>query len=216
MKNYVQKISGLYAIADSTWNPFGGLSELVWQFLEGGCRIVQLRVKANVHDHAAKSAIHTAALEIMRLKKGCEFLFIINDYADVAKEVGADGVHVGENDMSVGEIRKRYGRDLIVGYSSHSIEEAMRAKNAGADYVAFGAIFPTKTKGPGHPVQGLGKLSALTEKMTIPVVAIGGINRNNITSVIDAGASAVAMISALSEAKDVAKETRWFVDRFSI
>lgn len=205
-------IRGLYAIADSAWNPLGSLSELVSKFLEGGCRLIQLRVKAN-HESRVTSyeSVLKIAGEIAKLKKKWDFTFIVNDYADIAMEVGADGVHVGEGDEKIVSIKKRCGSRFIVGYSSHSIDSAVHAEKEGADYIAFGAIFPTKTKGPGHPVQGLDKLREVVRLIKVPIVAIGGIGRDNIQSVIDTSASAVAMISALAEAKDIVAETRWFV-----
>lgn len=203
------KVTGLYAIADSGWNPCEDLAKLTQKFLEGGCRLVQLRMNSSDQDD-----VSSVAKEVATLKQKWDFLFIVNDHPNIASAVGADGVHVGENDISIQEIKKAYGDKLIVGYSSHSIDEAAHAQALGADYVAFGAIFPTKTKGPGHPVQGLEKLKQLTKKLTVPVVAIGGIGRSNIGQVIDAGANSVAMISALAKAQDIVKETRWFVEKF--
>ena len=217
--NHGLRIRGLYAIADSVFNPCASLSELARRFLDGGCRIVQLRMKNSVNRGSGSevrglavdgAAVLAEARAIARLKAEYDFTFIVNDHADVAAEVGADGVHVGENDAPVAAIKSKYGDRLIVGYSSHSLEEARRAVECGADYVALGAIFPTKTKGPGHPVQGLAKLSELVRSIDVPVVAIGGIGRGNVGDVIAAGASSVAMITALSEAEDIAAEARWF------
>lgn len=205
----MKKIKGLYAIADDGWNPCASLSKLALKFLEGGCRVIQLRMKG-----ADPSQILNAAKEIAAFKKERDFMFIVNDHADIAAEAGADGVHVGENDTAIGEIKNRFGREFIAGYSAHSVEEAIRAERNGADYVAFGAIFPTKTKGPGHPVQGLDKLREVVKSASVPVVAIGGIGRGNIQSVIETGAGAIAMISALAEAKDIVTETNYFVERF--
>ncbi len=93
-----------------------------------------------------------------------------------------------------------------------TLEEALAAEDAGADTIAFGAIFPTATKGLGHPVQGLERLAALAQKVHVPLIAIGGINRQNVRTVVEAGADAVAMITALAHAPDVVAETKWFVD----
>lgn len=201
-------ISGLYAIADSSWNPCGSLALLTKKFLDGGCQIVQLRMKERKQED-----ILTEAKAIAAFKGKYNFQFIINDHADIATEVGADGVHVGEHDTSVCELRRRYGNRLIIGYSSHFIDEAKKAEGDGADYVAFGAIFPTKTKRLGYPVQGAMKLAQLIQTMHIPVVAIGGIGRDNVAQVIKAGASAVAAITALSQADDIEAEVRWFVKK---
>lgn len=200
-------IRGLYAIADRDYNPLPTLPALIEKFLLGGCKLIQLRIK-----NAAGEACDVAK-QVVEMRKRFDFQFIINDYLDCALEVGADGVHVGANDMPVLEIRKRVRDDFIIGYSSHSIDEAMQAKEQGANYVALGAIYKTKTKGPGHPIAGIKTLKMLTSDMKIPVVAIGGINRENVLDVIDAGASAAAMITALSNAEDIENETRWFVNQ---
>lgn len=149
----------------------------------------------------------------MTLKKNFDFTFIVNDFVDVAGEVGADGVHVGANDLPVSDIRKRLGKNFIIGYSSHSIDEALAAQRLGADYIAFGAIFPTKTKGPGAPVQGIGKLKGIRDKISKPIIAIGGINRSNIEDVMLSGADAVAMITSITQAKDIVTETKWYVEK---
>lgn len=207
MNRQASNIHGLYAIADRGFNPFGSAAELARKYLEGGAKIVQLRMKdANEEDEVAREA-----REIMKLKDEFDFTFIVNDYVDVAIDVDADGVHVGANDEPVASIRERAGDDLIVGYSSHSFDEAIAAESDGADYIAFGAIFPTRTKGPGHPVQGLARLKELAGSAGVPVVAIGGITRENVADVVAAGADSVAMITALSQARDVVVETAWFV-----
>ena len=206
-------ISGLYAIADDRWNPAPTLAELVQMFLEGGCRLVQLRMKSDQArpGKGFEGEVRAAAHQIMRLKKNYDFTFIVNDYPRVALEVKADGIHVGQGDMPVGELRSLVGRRMIIGYSSHDIDEAKQAISAGADYVSFGAIFPTLTKGPGHPVQGLARLKELIATVEVPVVAIGGVRRENVRQVIEAGAAAAAMITALSQSPDVVTETAWFV-----
>ncbi|MFA4873996.1 MAG: thiamine phosphate synthase [bacterium] len=206
-----QLISGLYAIADSGFCAVDRLPQFARNVLEGGCRLIQLRMKANQAGQAGYDEIKNIAREIMKLKREFDFTFIINDHVDLAIESGADGVHVGENDEPVASIRRRTGDRLLIGYSAHSLEEAATAERQGADYVAFGAIFQTKTKGPGHPVQGLEKLALVARSLGVPVVAIGGIGRANIRDVVEAGAKTVAMISALAEAPDVVAEARWFV-----
>lgn len=209
-------IKGLYAIADPTWNPRDSLCELVREFLEGGVRIVQLRMKKPQDaDSSWEKGVLEEARAISELKKEYDFTFIVNDYVDIAIEVGADGVHVGENDMPVDEVKKRVPKGVIVGYSSHSLNEARGAVAKGADYVALGAIFPTPTKGPGHPVQGLDTLAELVASIDVPVVAIGGIVRDNVDQVIEAGADSVAMITGLTRATSVSDEVRWYVDKFN-
>lgn len=211
-------ISGLYAIVDNAWNPSENLATLAGDYLRGGCRLIQLRIKpksSSQDDVAnAKDQMFVVACRVVALKRDYDFTLIINDHADIAAEVGADGVHVGNNDESIADIRNRYGNSIIVGYSSHSVEEAKWAEDMGADYVAFGAIYQTKTKGPGHPVQGIPKLKSVVEAADIPTVAIGGIDKSNIGEIVNTGVSSVAMISALAEAGDVVAEVQAYTKFF--
>lgn len=203
------KINGLYVIVDATFSPGRRHVDIAQAVLDGGGTNLQLRIKDATPNQYHQ--IQMIADEIMSLKSRYAFTFIVNDYLDVAMAVGADGIHVGENDMSVAEIKAR-APGLMVGYSSHSVEEALAAERVGADYVALGAIFPTATKGVGHPVQGIERLSALVKAVAIPTVAIGGITRANIADVVKTGVDAVAMITAITKAPDMTAETRWFVD----
>ncbi|OGQ04551.1 MAG: thiamine-phosphate diphosphorylase [Deltaproteobacteria bacterium RIFCSPLOWO2_01_44_7] len=205
-----QSIHGLYAIADNTFRLECSHTELAEEFLKGGCQLIQLRSKIK----NKKSKILEETCKIMGFKKQYPFTFIVNDFVEIALEVGADGVHVGQDDLPIEEVRKKVGNKMLIGYSSHSLEEALKAQKRGADYVAFGAIFPTKTKAPGHPVQGLEKLGQVVKKLSIPVVAIGGINKNNFRQVKETGVAAIAMISALTESKNIAAETQFFVSHF--
>jgi thiamine-phosphate pyrophosphorylase len=202
-------IHGLYAICDNTFSPQYPHGELARLLLKGGASILQLRMKGEKDLNRVKEA----AEEILIEKKNSSFTFIINDYVEVAETLPVDGVHVGKDDLPVPEVRKRVGPKKIIGYSSHSLEEAKKAEQDGADYIAFGAIFPTKTKGSGHPVQGVEKLKALVREIQIPVVAIGGITKENIDAVLKTGVDAIAMITALTQAPDVVEATRWFVEK---
>lgn len=203
------KISGLYAIVDSGVSAGQDLVRLARDYLEGGLKILQLRDKTGAADRLS------VAKRIAAFKAEFDFLFIVNDDLEVAKAVNADGIHVGKDDPSPEECRRVLGPGKIVGYSSHALEEAVAAESRGADYVAFGAIYPTATKGPGHPVQGLEKLRRVVASVRIPVVAIGGIGRANIKDVLATGVHSVAMISALAESEDRAEEVRHFCRFFS-
>jgi len=200
-------IKGLYAIIDTAFSPQYSHYQLANLVLMGGCRILQLRMKQS----GFRETFETAK-KIMSLKERYDFTFIINDHADIAGELKADGVHVGKSDLRIDSARSVLGKDFLIGYSSHSLEEALSAEKAGADYIAFGAIFPTKTKGPLHPVQGVEKLRELCARVKKPVVAIGGINRTNIGKVMFAGAGSVAMITGITQARNVVEETKWYVD----
>lgn len=158
--------------------------------------------------------VYSIAKEILQLKSEYPFTFIVNDFWQVAIEVGADGIHLGQDDLPLSEARKKVGSHMILGYSSHSKQEAIYAEKNGADYVALGAIFPTKTKGPGHPVVGIGMLRETVKILKIPLVAIGGINQQNFNKVKESGVAAIAMISALTLAPEVSQQARWFSDQF--
>lgn len=193
-----KEIRGLYAILDASMMAEEDPRELATDYLEGGVGILQLRDKKRTESPEAQKVFQERARQIAGLKRLYRFTFIVNDDLEVAGTVGADGVHVGENDFSIEECRKRLGPSFTIGYSAHSLEEALRAEREGADYVAFGAIYPTRHKGPGHPIQGIEKLKNVVRALRVPVVAIGGIGRDNIGDVLATQVASVAMISALA------------------
>ncbi len=216
MRGYI--IRGLYAIVNL---PCTDPVRLAAAYLQGGASVIQLRDKGRMKSSEAARIFRETARAIAALERS-HCLFIVNDDPDLALEVGADGVHVGKGDPSIEECKKRFiGRGcrgevtsplqpLLVGYSAHSLEEALEAEQKGADYVAFGAIFPTKSKPVGHPVQGLERLREVVRSLRVPVVAIGGIGRDNVQEVLATGVASVAVISALAQALDHAKEADFF------
>ena len=197
-----EKIKGIYVIVDNSIFPERSHLEIVQRALEGGARIIQLRAK-----ELLKREVWRIARVMKRLCERYDAIFIVNDYLDIALDVGADGVHLGADDMPINEAREK-APELIIGRSTHSLEEAIEAEKLGADYIAFGAIFPTQTKGRPTPIQGLDKLKEVCEKVKKPVVAIGGINRGNLIEVKQAGADAVAMISEVVKAEDIKQRVR--------
>lgn len=199
------RISGLYALADTMHRPDLTPFDLAREFVRGGAPIIQLRMKGKKREE-----IRQQAERIMTLKIQAAFTFIVNDDPVIAREVGADGAHVGQGDMKVTEARRIVGADRLVGVSTHSLEEAIAAEKNGADYIACGAIFPSVSKPRDHIVIGLEGLKEIAAAVKIPIVAIGGINRDNFREVLETGASAIAMISALSKSPDIAAETRFF------
>lgn len=206
-------LTGLYAIVDLPCIPTAPV-QFVEDCLRGGAPIVQLRDKRRNESDEARRLFRETAAKIASLKRDYRFLFIVNDDLDVAIEVDADGIHVGKDDLSIAECRRRIGSSKLIGYSSHALAEAVEAEGRGADYVAFGAIYPSPTKGPGHPVQGIGKLREVVLALKVPVVAIGGIGRSNIEEVLATGVASVAMISALTKASDPSEEVRFYLSFF--
>jgi thiamine-phosphate pyrophosphorylase len=138
--------------------------------------------------------------------------FIVNDHPDIAMAVEADGVHLGQDDLPVEVARKLMGGSRIIGVSTHSVEQARAAQSAGADYIGFGPIFTTRTKDAG-PRQGIEGLRQVRKAVTLPVIAIGGINSGNLDEVLKAGADGVAVISAILSAPDPYDTAREMVDR---
>ena len=196
------KIKGIYVLADNTPAPQKNQIDIARESLAGGAKLIQLRAK-----NLAKPEFLKLAQKISGLCRDNGALFIINDYLDVALEIGADGVHLGKDDISIPEAKKR-AQNLIIGRSTHSLEEAIEVEKQGADYIAFGAIFPTTTKGRPTPIQGTEKLKEVCAKIKKPVVAIGGINRKNLPSVKKAGASAAAFISEIVCAENISERVK--------
>jgi thiamine-phosphate pyrophosphorylase len=174
--------------------------------LEAGVRLFQYRDKSG-----NRRAIYETCLRLAVLLKRSNAVFIVNDHPDIAMAVDADGVHLGQDDLPVELARKLMGGGRIIGVSTHSVEQARAAQSAGADYVGFGPVFTTRTKDAG-PRQGIEGLSQVRKAVTLPVIAIGGINGGNLDEVLRAGADSVAVISAILAAPDLREAARVMVD----
>jgi thiamine-phosphate pyrophosphorylase len=174
--------------------------------LKAGVKIVQYREKHK----STKEMIEEAA----RIKELCKdkAIFLINNRVDIALAVDADGVHLGQDDMPYEITRQMLGHDKIIGMTVHNIEEAEAAQNLGADYVGASSIFETTTKKDAGKARGLELIKNLREKTNLFIVGIGGINLDNVTSVIEAGADSAAAISAVVAKDDVEKEIRKFIE----
>lgn len=182
-------IESLYAIVDAEYaeRPL----ELAFRALNAGCAIVQLRAKRLDDPSFLKIAT--------RVRSACghaQVPFVINDRADIARLVEADGLHLGQDDVSIDDARRVVGR-MQIGVSTHSLEQAITAEAEGADLIAFGPVFRTKTKENPDPIVGLRKLAKVCESVSRPVVAIGGISLENAEETLQAGARYLAVISAL-------------------
>ncbi len=183
--------------------------EKIEQSLRGGATILQLREKNLSGEELEKLAI--------RVKEICDrhkVPLIINDDAALAQKIGAAGVHLGQSDQGIDEARKMLG-DKIIGISSHNVDEAIAAQNAGADYLGAGACFDTPSKSNIIPIE-LDVLNQITAAVDIPVVAIGGITKENIAKLCERGLSGVAVISALYSAEDVEQTTQEFLKELNL
>lgn len=202
MRN-AEVIRGLYAIVDPRFLPADRtVADYAALLVDAGCPIIQLRVKGT--DAATRTTRMHHAEALATLCTRTPFTFIINDDIECARAINADGVHIGKDDGEIAMVRTHLAAHMLLGYSAHSLNEGIAAAQAGADYVAFGAIFPTQTKGPGHPIQGIAKLHAFVQEVAAPVVAIGGITDANAAHVWRTGVASVAMITGLAYNADPA------------
>lgn len=192
----------LYAVTDRSWLKGQTLAQQVEQALLGGATMVQLREKQLDLPHLRREA-----LEIQALCRRYGAPFLINDNVDLALEIGADGVHVGQEDMEAGLVRQKLGPGKILGVSTHSPEEALRAQAAGADYLGAGAVFHTGTKTDVSTLS-YDTLGDICAAVHIPVVAIGGINEDNILRLKGTGIAGAAVVSALFAQPDVQAAAR--------
>jgi hydroxymethylpyrimidine kinase/phosphomethylpyrimidine kinase/thiamine-phosphate diphosphorylase len=188
-------IKGVYLITDHD----DRLLERVQDALSGG-GVSVLQYRNKIRDNAARTTI---GLELKQLCSDCGVTFIVNDDPQLALELDADGVHLGQEDGDPGEARKLLGPRKIIGVSTHSLEEAKKAEAAGANYVGFGAMFSTSSKDIHHQ-PGPSALAVIKPQLSIPVVAIGGINRDNAVTVLDSGADAIAVISSVLGSREPA------------
>ncbi len=192
----------LYAVTDRAWVGRQTLCQQVEAALQGGVTCVQLREK-----HLDRDAFLAEARQICALCRRYGVPFIVNDDLDIALACGADGIHVGQDDMPAAEVRRRAGRRLIVGVSAHTPEEARLAEAAGADYLGAGAVFGSATKTDASLLTPAG-LQAVCAAVHIPVVAIGGVNARNILQLQGSGAAGAAVVSGIFGAPDITAACR--------
>jgi thiamine-phosphate pyrophosphorylase len=170
--------------------------QVMLQAVSAGVTSFQYRSK-----HGTRRMIYDISLRLAQAARKAGVQFIVNDHADIAVAVDADGVHLGQEDLPIEGAKKLMAAGKIIGISTHSVELARAAEAAGADYIGFGPLFPTATKDAG-PLQGIGNLSIIRKSVAIPIVGIGGINGENVQDVIKAGADGAAVISAVLSAPD--------------
>ncbi len=187
----------LYAVTDRAWAAeTSALFRQIEAAVRGGAGIVQLREK-----NLDRAAFLEEAKRFTALCRRLGVVSIINDDAEIALEAGADGVHVGQSDLEAGRARALLGPDRLLGVSAHTAEEARRAQAAGADYLGAGAVFATGTKADAKPISRE-TVRAITEAVDIPVVAIGGVSRENLLELKGLGLKGVAVVSAIFAQRD--------------
>lgn len=203
-------IRGLYAIADTTYARPRAIGKTAEALIKGGARVIQLRAKDLPGGEMLKAA---AALRSLTIKTGA--VFIVNDRIDIAVISGADGVHLGQDDIPIEDCRRLLGSSVIIGISTRNLMEAKRAEASGADYISFGPIFPTKTKKDASTPKGLQGLREIAGKISLPITAIGGITGENVETVLRAGADAAAIISDILTAPDISAKTAFIVSKIN-
>ena len=187
----------LYAVTDRAWTGRQSLMEQVECALKGGVTCVQLREK-----ELDESAFLEEAIQMKQLCARYGVPFIVNDNVEIAVKCGADGVHVGQSDMEAGHVRQMVGDKMMIGVSARTVEEALAAQAAGADYLGVGAMFSTSTKLDAH-VLSHQTLRDICAAVDIPVTAIGGINEENMMRLAGSGVDGVALVSAIFAAEDI-------------
>ena len=198
--------SPLYAIVDTSLLRGRPLTNILRELLKGGCKLIQLRAKK-----LSSGEFFALAKEARQLTREAGAIFIVNDRADIALACGADGVHLGQDDLPLYAARKLLGKEKIIGVSTHDLAQASEAEKAGADYIGFGPIFGTATKETGYSPRGLEMLRQIRKEVKLPIVAIGGITESNVAEVWKTGADAAAIISDLMGAEDVGEKVRRIV-----
>lgn len=192
----------LYAVTDRSWLNGETLYSQVEKALKGGATFLQLREK-----QLDEEAFLQEAKAIGELCRRYRVPFVINDNVEIARASGADGVHVGQSDMEAGDVRQKLGPDKIIGVSAHNVEEAVLAEQRGADYLGVGAVFGTTTKKDAGNLS-FETLQDICRAVKIPVIAIGGIGRDNVGGLSGSGICGVAVVSAIFAQKDIEEATR--------
>ena len=203
MKRALRREYGIYVVTDESLSRGLSHTQIAERAVAGGADVIQLRDKRL---EGRKLLEHARAIRKLTRKAGK--LFMVNDRLDIALASGADGVHLGQEDMPLADARPLCPKGFLIGVTVHDVEEAVRAGKEGADYVGLSPIFTTGSKRDAGNACGLGMLKAVKRAVSIPVVAIGGIGPGNARSVLDAGADGLAVISAVVSQPDVKAATR--------
>src|SRR5207248_5978930 len=196
----------LYGILDLSYVDNSDAVPIAERMIKGGVDLIQLRGKGRSIEELVDLA---AALHELTVRSSTPL--IVNDHVEIAIKVPVEGVHVGQDDDAVATVRQRVDREILVGKSTHSINQALAAQREGADYIGFGPIFATPTKPDYQPI-GLNEIEGVHRDVVLPIFCIGGINIDNLQSVIDAGAKRVVMVSALIKAHSIVDYGRCVTD----
>ena len=202
-KEEIQNSMLLYAVTDRMWLKDGeGLTDVCRKVLENGATFLQIREK-----DLDENTFEQEAEALKELCASYRVPYVVNDSVEIAIDIDSDGVHVGQSDIKGRDIRAMIGPDKILGISAGTVEEAQAAEKAGADYIGVGAVFGTSTKKNARNLS-LEKLQEISSSVSIPVVAIGGINASNLMELAGSGVDGVAVVSAIFAAKDPGQATR--------
>jgi thiamine-phosphate pyrophosphorylase len=204
VNNTLRKLSDcrLYGILDLSYVNTADAARVTEAMIEGGVDLIQLRGKQCSLDELADLAVR-----LHEVTSRFATPLIVNDHAEIAGKVPVEGVHVGQNDDLIDVARKKTGRNILVGKSTHNFEQALAAQHEGADYIGFGPIFATPTKPDYQPI-GLKQIESVHRNVALPIFCIGGIKIDNLEQVIAAGARRVAIVSGLLKAPDIAEYAR--------
>jgi thiamine-phosphate pyrophosphorylase len=196
----------LYGIIDLGYVERRDAARVIEQMIEGGVDLIQLRGK-----NKSIGELVELAAELHGLTAKSSTPLIVNDYAEIARQRPVEGVHVGQDDDTIEIVRQKVAREVLVGKSTHNLEQAQAAQREGADYIGFGPIFATPTK-PDYAPIGLEDISRVHAEVNLPIFCLGGINIDNLQRVIDAGAKRVVMVSALLKAHNIVDYVRCATD----
>ena len=204
MNNTLRKLSDcrLYGILDLSYVNTADAAGITEAMIEGGVDLIQLRGKQRSIDELVD-----LAAQLHKVTSRFSTPLIVNDHAEISAKVPVEGVHVGQDDDSIDVARKKTGRNLFIGKSTHNFEQALAAQHEGADYIGFGPIFATPTKPDYQPI-GLKQIESVHRNVALPIFCIGGIKIDNLEQVIAAGALRVAIVSGLLKAPDIAEYAR--------
>lgn len=193
--------AGIYGITAERFSLRRSNFEVAQAMIDGGIKIIQYREKRH---HKSYREILAECEAIRDLTYKSDVLFIVNDFVDIALLVDADGVHVGQDDLPVEDVRRLLGSEKLIGLSTHSPKQAKEAEASGVDYIGVGPLYATQTKEDVCDAVGLEYLDYIVENCSLPFVAIGGIKKHNIGEVVDRGATTVCLVTEIVGAKDIA------------